>query len=173
MPRVNKSVVEFTTIGFKALQRAILETERRLCGNNTEEVNNGKVTLNDREKMAMLLDLRTLPCSNVEKEVRKQAVELLHEAYVEFGLNCVSYDRQQAATAAATTAAKAAVDVAEKKSLVCKGAAGTTLQAKSSQAKLQAAQESINAIATTSFAPLGAWTMMKMLMKETKRAMLM
>ncbi len=59
------------------------------------------MTLNEREKMAMLLDLRTLPCSKVEKEVRKQAVELLQEAYVDFGFKCESYDRQQTAGAAA------------------------------------------------------------------------
>ncbi len=81
------------SVGFQALQCAILETERRVCGNNTEEVKDYKVTLNDREKLAMLLDIRTLPCSNVSKEVRKESVELLHEAYIEFGLNCVFYDR--------------------------------------------------------------------------------
>jgi hypothetical protein len=49
------------------------------------------VTLNDREKMAMLLELGTLPCNNVE-EVRKQAMELLHEAYVKFGYTyCYGY----------------------------------------------------------------------------------
>ncbi len=46
-PRVNKPVVEFTAIGFKALQRAILETERRFCGNQTKELNHNSVLLND------------------------------------------------------------------------------------------------------------------------------
>ena len=96
MPRVNKFVVESTIIGFKALQRAILATERQFCENDTEVLNNNRETLNDREKMTMLLDLRTLPCNNVETEVRKQVADLLHEACVEFGLNCLSYDRQQA-----------------------------------------------------------------------------
>ena len=150
-------MVEFAAIGFKALQRAILETERRFCGNQIEEVNHSNVTLNDREKVEMLLDLRTLPCSNVEKDVRKQAVDLLHEAYVEFGYNCVSYDRQAAATAvaAAAAAAAAAVATAEKKE-----AKGTTRssQAKASQAKLHAAKESINEVAKTSFDPLGTWS---------------
>ncbi len=149
---MNKSVVDFTAIGFKALQRAILETERRFCGNQSEELNHKNVTLNDREKMAMLLDLRTLPCSNVEKEVRKQAVDLLQEAYVEFGFNCVSYDRQQTAKAAAKAAAHVASVVAEKK-----GSASP--QAKSSQARLlHVANESMNAVEKTSFDPLGAWS---------------
>ncbi len=106
----------------------------------------------------MLMDLGTLPCTNVEKEVRKQSVNLLHEAYVEFGLNCVSYDRKQAASVAAIVAAKAAVVVVEKKSLIGKGAVGTTSQVKSSQAKLQAAQESITEVAKKYFDPIGAWS---------------
>ena len=87
-------MVEFNAIGFKSLQRAILETERRFCGNQTEELNHNSVLLNDREKMAMLLDFGTLPCNNVGKEVRKQAVQLLHEFYVEFGFNCVTNERE-------------------------------------------------------------------------------
>jgi hypothetical protein len=81
--------------------------------------------------MAMLLDLRTLPCSNVEKEVRKQAVELLYEAYVDFGFNCVSYDKQQTATSAAKAAAQVVSVVAEKKGVAC-----ATPMGKSSQARL-------------------------------------
>ena len=46
-PRVNKPVVEFTAIGFKALHRVILETERRFCGNQTEKLNHNNVLLND------------------------------------------------------------------------------------------------------------------------------
>ncbi len=57
------------------------------------------MALNDREMMAMLLDLRTLPCNNVESDVRKEAVRLLKLAYVEFGVNCVLYDRKQEADA--------------------------------------------------------------------------
>ena len=49
--------------------------------------------------MAMLLDLRTLPCNNVESDVRKEAVRLLKLAYVEFGVNCVLFDCQQEADA--------------------------------------------------------------------------
>ena len=108
-------MTELTAIGRTSLRRAILETERRFCGNQTEEINNNNVTLNDREKMAMLLDLGTLPCNNVDKEVRKQAVELLHEAYVEFGYNCVSYDREIAAAKAAKAVVAAAAATAEKR----------------------------------------------------------
>jgi len=65
--------------------------------------------------MAILLNLRTLPSNNVEKEVRKQAVDLLQKAYVEFGFSCVSCDRQQTARAAAKASANLAEKVAEKK----------------------------------------------------------
>ncbi len=132
-PRVNKDVIEFTVIGFKALQRAILETERRFCGNQTEELNHNNVLLNDRLKMAMFLDLRTLPCNNVGKEVRMQAVHLLHEAYVEFGFNCVSYEREQTAKVAVKAVVDAATAQAEKKGLGAKGTCATS-HAKASQA---------------------------------------
>jgi len=66
------------------------------------------VALNDREMMAMLLDLRTLPCNNVESDVRTEAVRLLKLAYVELNVNCVLYDRKQEADAklAASTQTK-------------------------------------------------------------------
>ncbi len=80
-------------MGFKALQRAILEAERHFCGNTTEEIYGSDVVLNYREMMAMLLDLTTLPCNNVETDVRKEAVRLLKLVYVELGVNCVLYDR--------------------------------------------------------------------------------
>jgi len=105
--------------------------------------------------MAMLLDLRTLPCNNVEKEVRKQAVELSHKAYVEFGYNCVSYDRKTSTTKAIVVAADAAAATAKKRE--AKGAAETT-HAKSSQAKVNVANESISEVAQTSFDPLGIWS---------------
>jgi hypothetical protein len=71
------------------------------------------VTLNDREKMAMLLYLMTLPSSNVEKEVRKQPVELLDEAYVEFVYNCVSYDQEIEAAKVAKAVVAATTAMAE------------------------------------------------------------
>ena len=79
------------------MQRAILETERRFCGNKLEEVNGASVILNDREMISMLLDLRTLPCNNIDKEVRQEAVRLLKLAYVDFGVNCAIYERAEAA----------------------------------------------------------------------------
>ncbi len=145
-------MTEFTAIGRTSLQRAILETERRYCGNQTEEINNNNVMFSDREQMAMLLDLMTLPCNNVEKGVGKQAVELLHETYVEFGHNYVSYDREIATAKAAKAVSTAAAAMAEKRE--AKWVAEKAL-AKTSHARLDVAKESINEIAQTSFDPLG------------------
>jgi len=51
--------------------------------------------LNEREMMAILLDLRTLPCNNVDKDVKEEAVRLLKHAYVEFGVKRLLYDREK------------------------------------------------------------------------------
>ena len=60
--RRNKKIVDFFIIvGYEALQRAILEAEKRFCGNKTEEIDGSNVVLNDREMMAMLINLRILP----------------------------------------------------------------------------------------------------------------
>ncbi len=50
------------------------------------------------------------------EEDRKQAVdEHLHEAYVDFGLRCVVYDRQKAADAADATVAVVSANAASTK----------------------------------------------------------
>ncbi len=67
--RRNKKVVNFSVVGYEALQRAILEAERHFCGNKTEEIDSSNVVLNYRDMMALLLDLRTLTCNNVKKRL--------------------------------------------------------------------------------------------------------
>ena len=78
-------------------------------------------------------------------------VDLLQKAYVLFAFNCVSYDRQQTATTTAKVAANVAEKVAEKKSCVAP-------QAKSSQARLLSAQESINDVEKVCYDSLGTWS---------------
>lgn len=56
----------------------------------------GHVEMNRREKIAMLLDLRTLPCSHVSVDIRKSAVCELEEEYVQFGIQCYKYDLKEA-----------------------------------------------------------------------------
>ncbi len=82
-------------------------------------------------------------------------MELLHEAYVKFGYNCVSYDRKTIAAKAANALTAAAIATAEKKEAA--GAAETT-HAKSSLAKLNVAKESINEVAQMSFDTLETWS---------------
>jgi hypothetical protein len=49
----------------------------------------------------------------------KHAVDLLQEAYVDFGFNYVSYNRQQTAATAAKATANVASIVADKKGFLC------------------------------------------------------
>ena len=56
-PRIVKQPV--TAVGQECVRRAILEMERRYCGNKTEELTGAHVIPTDREKLASLLDPRT------------------------------------------------------------------------------------------------------------------
>jgi hypothetical protein len=109
-------------------------------------IDGSNVVLSDREMMAMLLDLRTLPCNNVETDVRKEAVRLLKLAYVEFGVNCVLYDRRieaAAKLAASTNARKSNADV---------------LQPEGARLRLKAAHGTVLDASETAFDPLGTWS---------------
>ena len=60
MPRPGKNVSQFTATGHICLFRAILEFERRFCGNKTEErlKEEGTIEVESRVLLATLLDLR-------------------------------------------------------------------------------------------------------------------
>lgn len=68
VPRVHKPVATWSNLGKKCLRRAILEAERRFCGNDaleegTEDNNNlnhGQPHLMDLQACAMMLDPRTV-----------------------------------------------------------------------------------------------------------------
>jgi hypothetical protein len=144
---VNKFVVEFAAIGFKSLERAILEAERRFCGSQTEELNHNNATLNDKEKRAMFLDLKTLPCSNAKKEVRTRWI--CHKRLMSNSASIVCHmTGNKTAAPAAKASDHVAFVVAEKK-----GFASATPHAKSSHARLQGAQESINDVEKASYDP--------------------
>jgi len=144
----NKKVVDFSVafVGYEALQRAILEAERHFSGNKTEEIDGSNVMLNDREMMAMLLDLRTLPCNNVETNVRNEAVRLLKLAYVEFGVKCVLYYRRQEVVAKLATSAKT------KNSCEEEGASDIVAH------KLKAAHGTTLDATEMTFDPIGSWS---------------
>lgn len=97
MPRVEKAVSELSDIGATCLKRALLEGERRWCGNTGEELlQNGVILMNTRELMAMLLDVRTLQCTHVTDEQRKEAKKLLKGEYVDFVLQGLKYEHEKA-----------------------------------------------------------------------------
>ena len=82
MPGISKQVEDFTVIGKTCLERAHLEAERRYCGNKTEERLSSRIELTDREKIATLLDPRTLTL--VKKPDQLTYVVLLKELYVAY-----------------------------------------------------------------------------------------
>ena len=90
--------------------------------------------------MAMLLDLRTLPCNNVDKDVRNEAVRLLKLAYVEFGVKCLLYDREKKASSSGTPKLDSE-NVLDVVALKLKSAHGTSLDA-----------------TATTFDPVGTWS---------------
>jgi hypothetical protein len=109
-----------------------------------EEVNGAEVVLNDREMMSMLLDLRTLPCNTIDKQVRQEAVRLIKIAYVEFGVNCVLHDRLEAANHKASLTTETNDDLAK--------------FAKATALKLKPAHATALVTAPTAFDPNGTWS---------------
>ncbi|KAK3246720.1 hypothetical protein CYMTET_43755 [Cymbomonas tetramitiformis] len=108
LPRVLTPVSQLSAAGQECRRRAILEGERRFCGNVTEEISGGPLEVDDRELTCMLLDLRTVGANHVSLVQRRRAVALLAKAYVDFGMQCAEYDAEKAAEEAAAAAAKVA-----------------------------------------------------------------
>jgi hypothetical protein len=84
LPTISKPVIEFTPVGYEALQRAILETERRFCGNTSEEIQGLSVTVTDLELLASILDVRTKSLGQLSIEDRDKAKALLRTTYIAF-----------------------------------------------------------------------------------------
>ena len=93
-PRVNVNVADLTQVGRTAKDRAILEGERRFCGNKTDDISGDAVIMNKMERVAMLLDLRTAGGAHVDKDTYVKAKEELKETYIEYGLQCDKFDAQ-------------------------------------------------------------------------------
>ena len=56
---------DLTQTGRTCKERAILEAERRYCGNETEFVTDGSLIITDRQLLATALDVRTRGCLNM------------------------------------------------------------------------------------------------------------
>ena len=95
LPRTPVAEVNMTPLGRTALQRARLEAERRWCGNKSEIVDNSSTPLvSDRERIAILLDLRTL---RVPTEATEFAIaeKLLEETYIKYATRASEFDREK------------------------------------------------------------------------------
>lgn len=93
---------DLSDVGRTALARARLEAERRWCGNDTEEADNiSTPTMADRERIAILLDLRTLKANGFTAEAFTEAEKLLEDLYVSFAKRAMQYEKDKEATAAA------------------------------------------------------------------------
>ena len=90
--RVDMGMSTLSTVGKEARDRAILEGERRFCGNKTEDITGAPVVMNKMEMVSMLLDLRTAGGSHVDKATYTKAKENLKDVYTEFALQCEKYD---------------------------------------------------------------------------------
>ena len=100
MPYVMIKVANMTRAGKNARDRAILEGERRFCGNKTEKITGAPVQFSDRDKIVVLLDCRTNNDSELlnDSSFRKECVRLLQDLYVEYGLRAMDFEASQNAT---------------------------------------------------------------------------
>ena len=109
VPRVAIKIDNLTDMGQTARVRAILEGERRWCGNQTEELTGASVNMGRHELLCTLLDKRTLGCHHITGPQRAEAYTIFLEEYVKFSLQASKHaqeevqkaiDRRSAAAAA-------------------------------------------------------------------------
>ena len=97
LPRASKSIRDFTNIEKTTRKRAILETERRYCGNSSETINDASTVTTERYKIAVIIDPHTcnLPYLKNKKELRNNMIDLLIDKYVRYGRVAEMYQRQK------------------------------------------------------------------------------
>ena len=95
LPRVKTDIQSMTMVGATCRNRAILEFKRWFLGNKTEEafIVPGDVETNNRQMIAMLLDLRTLNHVG-DTELFKKGVTLLYEEYILFSVQYFKFERE-------------------------------------------------------------------------------
>jgi hypothetical protein len=85
---------DMTEVGKTCKWRATLEAERRYCGNESEVLNNQSVQKTDRDKLAVMLDPRTLislaKCG-ISKAERGELLDYLKEEYIRYGSQAQIY----------------------------------------------------------------------------------
>ena len=93
------AVDHLTGLGRECLNRAKLETERRYCGNRSEEISGDDVWMSSRDELAALLDPRTNACTHLKGDPRVDLNGMynrLKEAYVRWGVNAHAYRKEKA-----------------------------------------------------------------------------
>ena len=65
--RNETSISTLSNVEKEDRKRAIIEGGRRFCGNKIEDITRAPVLMNEMERVAMLLDLRTSGGSHVDK----------------------------------------------------------------------------------------------------------
>ena len=123
IPYKHKNVAALSATGRTALDRGILESERRHCGNKSEEISGKPVIVSTREELATLLDPRTLAVSgclvdgvwestlNISESEHERLVAQLKRAYIKFYMVARKHTKEAAASkkkAATAAAAKTA-----------------------------------------------------------------
>ena len=97
LPRAPKKYDDFSEAGRTCWQRALLECERRFCGNVTEDIDEAPLVMSDREKISMLLDLRTTKATHVTAEVLDESKQAFYDFYASWMLRAEEYKQEKAA----------------------------------------------------------------------------
>jgi hypothetical protein len=102
LPVKSKAIADFSAVGKEARNRALLEGERRFCGNNSEVLSGAPVELTSRDKLSLLLDPRTVNCRHLEgrEGLIKECKDALEKAYIEYGTRAHEYAEETLKSAA-------------------------------------------------------------------------
>jgi hypothetical protein len=139
---VTKSRESLTAVGAAALKRATLEMEQCYCGNTTSELIGAPVLLTTRDKLATVLDLRTVGCLHLldRPDVRRECKGLLKVEYVKYAVRAHVFVMEKAAAKAAAGAAAGHSAGSESSSSAGIGAASALTSAWSSDEEMDGKQ---------------------------------
>ena len=91
---MTKKVAQFTPVGKETLRRCTLKSERRLYNNSGETILNKKIFMSNREKLANILDIRTVGAKHMtgNRSLFRECNSLLLDDYVNFGLKSNTWE---------------------------------------------------------------------------------
>jgi hypothetical protein len=118
LPLLDKELASFSAVGQEAVMRAQLEAERRFCGNATEHLTGAPVELTRRDKLSMLLDLRTVNCDHIAGRdgLRRESKALLKESFLVYSFRAHKFmeDKKSAEAAKEAAGKKSAIKAVAK-----------------------------------------------------------